>query len=290
MLFCLLFLWVTTWPMVLPTPECGPSPDQDQDLVFQVPPGVRLYGVPGTDIRVPVEITNYQDEELSLMFSFQEAFPVYNLNSFTTHVELVRSVEPSLIVLPVNGSSQATVNLHISDYVPLLYRSKVTVIAKSFMTNITQTMVKRKVSFYFTVVGSGSSLAKYDTTPPTCTPAQMCKISDVCTDTSEDSCDLYSWVSSFQISDKGAGLAYPQAVWPTGVVVNKEGFVLGSTDQHTVEVTTSCCYPGVSLEVRDLAGNTVLCEMGEVMASADNAGLDLLILAITAAIFLIFGI
>ena len=46
----------------------------------------------------------------------------------------------------------------------------------------------------------------------------------------------------------------------------------------------------MSLEVRDLAGNTVLCEMGEVMASADNAGLDLLILAITAAIFLIFGI
>ena len=44
-----------------------------------------------------MEISNYQDEELTLMFSFQEAFPVYNLNSFTTHVELVRSVEPAQV-------------------------------------------------------------------------------------------------------------------------------------------------------------------------------------------------
>ena len=55
-------------------------------------------------------------------------------------------------------------------------------------------------------------------------------------------------------------------------------FILGSTEEHTVGVSTSCCYPGVRLEVRDLAGNTRLCEVGEVMAAGERLRSELGIL------------
>ena len=54
--------------------------------------------------------------------------------------------------------------------------------------------------------------------------------------------------------------------------------ILGSTEEHTVGVSTSCCYPGVRLEVRDLAGNTRLCEVGEVMAAGERLRSELGIL------------
>ena len=55
-------------------------------------------------------------------------------------------------------------------------------------------------------------------------------------------------------------------------------FILGSTDTHTVQVITSCCYAGISVQVKDLAGNTMVCEIGEVMASADKLGSEHLLL------------
>ena len=87
-------------------------------------------------------------------------------------------------MLAANESSQARVNLHISHYVPLLYRSKVTVIAKRIITNQTQTMVRREVSFYFTVVGMDNSLANYDAVPPTCANTKIC-LSEMCPDIGE---------------------------------------------------------------------------------------------------------
>lgn len=278
MLFSLLLLWLATWPLVLPTPDCGSDLDQDEDLQIQVPPGVLLTGVPGTDSRVPVMLTNYQDEDISLIITYQEAFPVYNLTSYTTHVELVSSVTPSLLMVPANTTMEATVLLHTSAYVPQLYRSKVTVIAKNFITNITQALVRREVSFYFTVLKSGSSLAAHDTHQPTCSPLTMCTGDENCPLGPEESCEDQSWVARFLVEDSGSGLAYPVSKWPSEATINKTGFILGSTEEHTVSVTTSCCYSGLRLEVRDLAGNTVLCEVGEVVAAAGSLRSELGIL------------
>jgi len=270
MVYCLLLSLLSTCHLVLSTHDCDQTlPADDEDtLQLYVPTTARLYGYPGSDVRVPVTITNYQDEQLLLMFSFQEAFPVYNLNTFTTHVELVRAVEPEQLMISVNESSKVFVNLHISNYVPLLYRSKVTVIAKRIITNITQTVIRREASFHFTVVELGRSLAPYDVVSPACRGGSTCHMSEVCTDVESDSCDLYTWVSTFEVFDAGSGLAYPKPVWPREASVIKQGFVLGTTEPHQVRVMTSCCYPGVSIQTRDLSGNSLVCQVGEVQATA----------------------
>jgi len=223
-------------------------------------------------------LTNYQEEDMSLILTYQEAFPVYNLDSFTTHVELVSSVTPSMLVVPANTTMEATVLLHTSAYVPQLYRSKVTVIAKSFITNITQAMVRREVSFFFTVLKAGSSLSSHDIHQPACAPLTMCAGAEDCPLGPQEGCEDQSWVARFLVSDMGSGLDYPSSKWPSEAIINKRGFILGSTEEHTVGVSTSCCYPGVRLEVRDLAGNTRLCEVGEVMAAGERLRYELGIL------------
>jgi len=205
-------------------------------------------------------------------------------------VELVKSVEPSQVMLAANASSKALVHLTISHYVPSLYRSKVTVIAKRIFTNITQSKLRREVSFYFTVVGVDTSLANYDSLAPTCTRSQTnkCQFSKLCPDRGTDNCDLSSWVSTFHVSDGGSGLGYPVMVWPGGAQWSSgQRFILGTTAPQTVHVRTSCCHPGFSMKAKDLAGNSVLCEVGEVLNTSTRLDVGILGMFILVLISLV---
>ena len=75
--------------------------------------------------------------------------------------------------------------LHVSHYVPQYYRSKVTVIAKTQLSNITEVVMRSEVSFFFTVVGTEDSMNKLDSLPPTCEPL-ICSIPQECSQENDE--------------------------------------------------------------------------------------------------------
>ena len=65
------------------------------------------------------------------------------------------------------------VNLVISHYVPPHHRSKVTLLATALQSDSLQT-IKEEVSFYFLVLGRGTSITTVDTSPPRCLLVEDC--------------------------------------------------------------------------------------------------------------------
>ena len=77
------------------------------------------------------------------------------------------------IILSGNASSEVFVKMVISDYVPRHHRSKVTVLATALQSNSLQP-IKEEVSFYFIVLGRGTSITLIDKYPPRCVPVEDC--------------------------------------------------------------------------------------------------------------------
>ena len=77
------------------------------------------------------------------------------------------------IILSGNTSSAVFVNMVISHYVPRLHRSKVTLLATALQSNSLQP-IKEEVSFYFLVLGKGTSITHIDTSPPRCLLVKDC--------------------------------------------------------------------------------------------------------------------
>ena len=64
-------------------------------------------------------------------------------------------------------------------------------------------------------------------------------------------------------------------------------FILGTTAPQTVHVRTSCCHPGFSMKAKDLAGNSVLCEVGEVLNTSTRLDVGILGMFILVLISLV---
>jgi len=246
------------------------SSREEESLTVSISPNTKLYGESGSKHSVPVLIRNDDEDPVSLLVSFTETFPVYNLNTFTTHVELVRDISARKVYLPSNETREVLVNFHISHYVPPRFRSKVTVIAKELFSNqgrAGNTRLRGEVSFFFTVVGQHEVLTNYDSVPPSCLGMDRCPDYGECSQLTGDSCDLGTWTSQFLVQDGGAGLGWQIPVWPSQAEL-LEGIpyqvCLGTNEKQVVTVQSSCCYPGISLQVADLAGNLATCDLGEV--------------------------
>ena len=102
------------------------------------------------------------------------------------------------------------------------------------------------------------------------------KTNDNNNDISGDCSQTY-WVSRFRLSDLGSGLAFPSTEHG---LVNREGFILGSTDTQTIEVLANCCYEGVGLKVMDLAGNIETCQVGDVTAGKKKMKIKLMLMSL----------
>ena len=88
---------------------------------------------------VPIEITNYEDDDVTLLILYDEDFPTRDLLSDDhkhKHVELVKNILPDRVKILTNETIYVHVNFYIPDYVPMFYRSKVTVSVKKLFTNI----------------------------------------------------------------------------------------------------------------------------------------------------------
>jgi len=235
--------------------------DERSPLLMELPRSAKLFGQPGTRHRIPVTVTNRGSAPNYLMLSHQEAFLVNSLDSFGTHVELVAGIQPAEVEVGAQSSVTVHVMITVSSYVPPLFRSKVTVSARPLVSNQTEENHHRHhadLSFYFAVVEPGRTLAYYDLTPPTCSVLCM------------DQClpgDCQGWTARVSLHDGSTGLGWTRLVWPQdqNLVVSREGdWPMGTKQPSTISIQAPCCQKGVLLEQSDLAGQTVMCRIGEV--------------------------
>jgi len=239
-------------------------------LVMELPRSVNLFGQPGTRHRIPVRVSNLGSQPTHMLLAHQEAFPVLSLDTSGTHVELVAGIQPTEVEAGAQSSATVHILITVPSYVPPSHRSKVTVIARPVVSNETEEDYHRRhaaLSFYFTVVQPGRTLADNDLTPPSCSLLCM------------DQCrpgDCQGWTARVLVHDESTGLGWTKVVWPKeeSLLVRREAdWPFGTTQASVLSIQGTCCQEGVLLEQSDLAGHTVMCRIGEVatMGSSGNS-------------------
>ena len=125
-----------------------------------------------------------------------------------------------------------------------------------------------ETSFFFTV--SDLPLEDLDPLAPACERRILCSDKKNCRKTSHDdddvsSCARQSWHSRLFVSDNLTGLRQIEVSSPGSRILQLSPLnplVLGSSRTFEVTVETECCYDGVELSLRDVAGNTRKCVAG----------------------------
>ena len=119
-----------------------------------------------------------------------------------------------------------------------------------------------ETSFYFTV--SDFPLSELDSFRPECENKILCKDKKNCENNHLD-CQKHVWHSELFVSDNLTGLRDVEVSSAGSRVVKLSGqspLVVGSSRTFRVIVETDCCYDGVELSVRDVAGNEKKCVAG----------------------------
>jgi len=261
------------------------STNERSDLLMELPNTAKLFGQPGTRHRIAVSVTNLGSVPIQLVLSHQEAFPLHPPDSVGTHVELVAGIQPEEVEVAARSSASVHVLITVSSYVPPLYRSKVTVSARGIISNQTEENLHRHhadISFYFTVVHPGASLADYDLTAPTCRLLCM------------DQClpgNCQGWTARVRLQDKSTGLGRTKLVWPQeqNLVVRREpDWPFGTNQPSVLSIQAPCCQEGVLLEQSDLGGETVMCRIGKI-ATMGSSGKSISLLLLLCNLILTFA-
>ena len=125
-----------------------------------------------------------------------------------------------------------------------------------------------ETSFFFTV--SDLPLEDLDPLVPACERRILCSDKKSCrkvTNSNDDvtSCARQSWHSRLFVSDNLTGLRQIEVSSPGSRIVHLSPLnplVVGSSRTFEVTVETECCYDGVELSLRDVAGNVKKCVAG----------------------------
>ena len=120
------------------------------------------------------------------------------------------------------------------------------------------------MSFYFSV--SDVPLSQLDPIKPHCEKKTLCKDKKVCPKKKNLlDCSNYVWHSELFISDNLTGLRDVEVSSAGSRIAQTTGpspWVIGSSRTYCILVETECCYDGVELSVRDVAGNLNKCIAG----------------------------
>lgn len=246
----------------------GEADGDDNRISLTLDESANLYGLQSSVNRIPLNLSNDNNVEMTFTLSFQERFPTDNFDPKKPHVELVESVDPTEIMLSPNTSSEIFVNITVPHYVPPHLRSKVTVIATPLASD-SLSVAKEEISFYFIVLGKEDSLEDIDGTPPHCILTDNCW-QESCHSASEETCDDYYWDSVFSVSDDISGLLLSNILHPSEAAVIQSWSVGGSVSQESLTVRTSCCQPSLALSLTDLAGNTNTCTAGPLRSTGSS--------------------
>ncbi len=118
-----------------------------------------------------------------------------------------------------------------------------------------------ETSFYFTV--NDFPLTELDSYRPECEKKILCKDKKNCGKSLD--CQKHVWHSELFVSDNLTGLRDVEVSSAGSRVIKLSGhspLVVGSSRTFRVIVETECCYDGVELSVRDVAGNEKKCVAG----------------------------
>jgi len=210
------------------------------------------------------------EEDISLFFLFHESFPIQSVHH-DIHAEMVEGVDPNSLFISGNSSGLVYIKLHISDFIPDLYRGKITLTAKLVHTNYSDTELpsnwRTSVSFYYTVANNG--ISKNDSDKPLCSQFEEC--SGGKEDCTKDACEYNTRERVLRVKDHGSGIQSVQVLYPDSAELQYQRFTIGTQHEIRLLVTQSCCDNALSVAVQDLAGNDAICSVGDVPSTSQTS-------------------
>lgn len=237
------------------------SEEVDDGIKLSLMEGTKFFTEPNSKRRVTLELQNRHYEEITFILTAQESFPV-SLDGKTPHVEIVRSVHPSQVLLELNMTHSVYVDLHVPHFVPLGHRVKVTVIATALSSNVSFNYLRKEATFHFLVTNAQTEEIN---SSPVCLENENyvteCTL-DNCKNFNEDNCGNNYWESSFLVYDENLGLDTVSLQNTEDATIKKFWSAPGTTSLETLSVRVSCCSNNVVAKVKNIIGDETICLVG----------------------------